>query len=257
MGFRDLPPEMREAIDAIVRACRSAFGPHLRCVILKGSALKGDFVRNYSDLDLHAFVDPETLMSDRTPTLDYAMRFQAAIGGLEPRDVGASQFQVYFLRSDRPPAGWAPAVPGSYEVVYGEIPPALVNWKGFDFQGQAREGLRRIPEDRRMLVDRTLDKPNSRLPTYVRLAGTYLKNHAYSAAILASGDPAWALGLPGNQLAKYLEGLDRSLAPVGQFFVLVNAWGRVESDAGYARLAFRKAIEALEAVERWARPLLG
>lgn len=247
-----LPPELRESLSAVVRACRNVFGAHLQCVIVKGSAVKGDFLRGYSDLDVHAFVDPEVLMSDRAPKLEYAMRFQEAIGTLEPRDAGASQFQVYVLPADRPLEDWAPAVPGSYEVVYGGMPAALANWQDFDYEGRAKRGLVRIPGDVRMLIERTLDKPNRSLPTYVRLAGSFVKGHAYSAAILASGDARRALKMRTSELFRLLEGADPSLNAVRRFFVFAEAWDRVEQDPAYAREAYRAAIEALGAIQHWA-----
>ena len=253
MPVESLPRELSEAVDDILHACRAAFGSHLKCVILKGSALKGDFVRNYSDLDLHAFVDPETLVSDRAPQIDYALRFQEAIGSLDPRSVGVSQFQIYFVRSDRPAAGWTPSVPGSYEVVYGEIPPALTSWKDFDFRTHVRSALAKVGEDKRLLIERIIDKPNKALPSFVRLAGTYVKNHAYSAALLASEDPEWTFSLPREQLAKYLNGVDRSLAAIGQFFAVITDWAEIERNPKAARGAFRKAIKALDAIEAWAQ----
>ncbi len=252
MALDALPKELHDAVDAIVRACERAFGPHLKCVIVKGSAIKGDFLPEYSDLDVHAFVDPSVLMADRTPTLEYALRFQEAIGELEPHAAGASQFQVYFLRADRMMEDWAPPVPGSYEVVYGEPPPLLAHWREYDFVGKARRTLAHIPDDRRMLIDRTLDKPNRSLATYVRLAGTFLKGAAYAAAILASKDAQRALTMPTTKLLAYIESVDPSLAAVRRFFDLVADWPRVESGPTHARAAFRQAIEALEALERWA-----
>ncbi|HLB69242.1 MAG TPA: hypothetical protein VJN63_12455 [Thermoplasmata archaeon] len=248
-----LPKKLRGAVDAIVQACQVAFGPHLKCVILKGSALKGDFVRNYSDLDIHAYVDPDALLADRTPKLEHALRFQEAIGDLDPRAAGASQFQVYFLRSDRPAAGWSPAVPGSYEVVYGEMPPALSSWKDFDFRSHMKETLARIGDDQRALIGKVLDKPNTALATYVRLAGTYVKNMAYSAALIASRDPTWTFSLSRDDLSAYLSRVDRSLAAIGEFFDIVTDWAEIERDPKAARSAFRRAIEALDAIEAWAR----
>lgn len=94
--------------------------------------MKGDFIPGYSDLDLHAFVDPEALISGRTPKLEYTLRFQEATGRLEPQDVRVSQFQIYFLRADRTMEDWTPPVPGSYVVVYGTPPSAVVDWEGYD-----------------------------------------------------------------------------------------------------------------------------
>jgi len=252
VGVDALPPALRGSLNAVVRACGDAFGPHLRCVIVKGSAVKGDFLPGYSDLDVHAFVSPEVLMSDRAPKLEYAMRFQEAIGGLEPRDAGASQFQVYFLPTDRPPEDWAPAVPGSYEVVYGEPPAALVNWRDFDYQGRAKQALASIPGDVRTLIERTLDKPNRSLGACVRLAGTFVKGHAYSAAIVAAGDAGRALTMRTSELLQFLEDTDPSLAAVRRFFDFAAGWDRVEREPAYARDAYRAAIEALEAIQRWA-----
>ena len=257
MSPEGLPPPLRDAVSHLVDACRRAFGPHLRCVIVKGSAIKGDFMPGYSDLDLHAFVDPETLMSDRTPKLEYALRFQEAIGPLDPRVAGASQFQVYFLRADRTADDWTPSVPGSYEIVYGDLPRALREWKTFDFKGQAKRNLARIPDDRRLLIERTLDKPNRVLATYVRFAGTVLKGHAYSAALLASEDAPGVLRMRTAELVQDLAKHSPTLASVERFFAHVANWPRVEQEADYARDAFRLAIEALEAIERWVASRTG
>ena len=255
MGLEALPPKLRDALDRVVASCREAFGDALRCVILKGSALKGDFLFGYSDLDIHAFVDPDALVGDRTPTLDHALRFQEAIGDMAPRDAGASQFQVYFLRADRPPEDWTPAVPGSYAVVYGEPPPALTNWRDADFVGQAVRNLAGIPGEVLMLTGRILDKPDTSLAAYVRLAGTFVKGRAYSAAIRASGDPERALGMRTTELFRYLESRDPSLAAVRRFFDFAASWERVERDPPYARDAFRAAIAALETLGTWAKSL--
>jgi hypothetical protein len=255
MALEALPPKLRDALARLVAACRETFGDALRCVIVKGSALKGDFLFGYSDLDIHAFVDPEALVGDRTPTLDHALRFQEAIGGMTPRDAGASQFQVYFLRADRPPEDWTPAVPGSYAVVYGEPPPALTNWRDADFVGQAARNLAGIPGEVLMLTGRILDKPDTSLAAYVRLAGTFVKGRAYSAAIRASGDPERALGMRTTELLRYLESRDPSLAAVRRFFDFAASWERVERDPPYAREAFRAAIAALETLATWANSL--
>lgn len=249
-----MPEDLRAALASIVQACRVAFGPHLRCVMVKGSAIKGDFLPLYSDLDVHAFVDPSVLVADRSPKLEHALRFQEAIGELEPRDAGVSAFQVYFLRADRMIEEWSPPVPGSYEVVHGDPPSWLARWREFDYVGKAKRTLARIPDDRRTLTDRVLDKPNRSLATFVRLAGMFLKGAAYDAATVASNDPQRALTMRTPELLTYLESVDRSLVAVRRFFDSVADWRRVESNPAYARGAFRQAIEALEAIERWSRP---
>lgn len=247
-----MPKEVRGAIDRIVAAAQTAFGPHLRCVTLKGSLLKGDFLPRYSDLDIHAYVDPEALEGDRTPKLDFALRFQEAIGPFDPDDSAVSQFQVYFLRADRAAEGWMPAVPGTYEVLYGEPPPALRDWEGYDYVAQARRNLERIPAERRTLIGRILDKPDTSLATYVRLAGTILKGHAYSAAIVVTGDPRSALAMRTRDLVHFLEAQDPALAAFGGYYEFVKAWERVERDPHRARQAFRKALDALQAIQEWA-----
>ncbi len=252
----NLSLEVRKMVEALVAACRTVFGDHLKCVVVKGSLVKGDFIPGYSDLDLHAFVDPEMLMSDRTPKLEYALRFQEAIGKLEPRQLDASQFQIYFLRADRTMEDWTPPVPGSYVVVYGTPPPAVLDWEGYDYVGRAKRGLAQIRADRRNLIDRALDKPDRVFSAFVRLGGTFVKGHAYSAAVVASGDPRRALTMRTAELLVYLEQVDSSLSAVRRFFDAVAEWRTIEREPDAARDAFRRSMEALEALERWAEPYI-
>ena len=55
-----------------------------------------------------------------------------------------------------------------------------------------------------------------------------------------------------SELLRFLEETDSSLASVRRFFDFAVGWDRVERDPAYAREAYRAAIEALEAIQRWA-----
>lgn len=81
-----------------------------------------------------------------------------------------------------------------------------------------------------------------------------MKGHAYSAAVVASGDARRALTMRTSELLAYLDQIDPSLGAVRRFFDVVADWRKIERGPDAARDAFRRAMEALEALERLAVP---
>jgi predicted nucleotidyltransferase len=115
----DQPEGLNRAISIVVTACRKAFREGLVCVILKGSAVKGDFIKGYSDLDFHVFLKPEAMDGEKSPNLEDTITFKRLMGTINPQDFNASQFQVFFLNAEKYPKDWLPPTSGTYKIVWG------------------------------------------------------------------------------------------------------------------------------------------
>jgi hypothetical protein len=134
-----MDPARRDALCArVIEAAIVAFGRQLRCGILKGSALKGDFIPHYSDFGVHLFVDPAAMQAVDVPRLDRALAFQAAFGQVDPRAYAVNACQVSFIAGGRYPDGWVKPIPGTYQVVYGEPPPGFAEADSADYVRSAR-----------------------------------------------------------------------------------------------------------------------
>jgi predicted nucleotidyltransferase len=242
---------LKRAIFIVVKACRKAFKEELVCVILKGSAVKGDFIPGYSDLDFHVFLKPEAIDGEKSPNLDDAITFQRLMGTINPQDFGASQFQVFFLNAEKYPKEWLPPTAGTYKIVWGRTPPALQTLDDATYVRYARQFLGNVDADKQNLIGRFIDKPNSRAPAIVRLLGTTLKGHLYSVSMLLLSQPKTALRMKLGSIIPLVEESIGSIGHISRFFAHVSDWSRIQETPELARDAFREGIAALEEISTW------
>ena len=245
------PEGLNRVISIVVTACRKAFREGLVCVILKGSAVKGDFIPGYSDLDFHVFLKPEAMGGEKSPNLDDAITFQRLMGTINPQDFGASQFQVFFLNAEKYPKEWLPPTAGTYKVVWGTTPPTLQTLDDATYVRYARQFLESIDTDKQNLIGRFIDKPNSRAPAIVRLLGTILKGHLYSVSMLLLSQSKTALRLKLDSIIPLVEEGIGSAGHISRFFAHVSNWSRIQETPELARNAFREGIAALEEISTW------
>jgi hypothetical protein len=224
------------------------------CVTLKGSAVKGDFIQGYSDFDFHVFLRPEVMDGEKNPKIADAIRFQEAFGDVNPEDFGASQFQIYFINSEKYPQDWVLPIEGTYRICWGDLPSAAEELDDSTYLQHAKRFLSNVEHDKQSLVNRFVDKPNSRVPTYVRLLGAMVKGHMYSVAILATSKPKFILRLRLDKLVPIVEKETKSRC-FSVFFEHVSKWSLIREDHEYAREAFREGIEALDEIYCWFREI--
>ncbi len=242
-----VPVRLVEPIDLLLAALQGTFGADLRCVLLKGSAFKGDFIPGYSDLDLHSFLSPEVMIGRAAPTPELALRFQASIGKLEPRDYGCNSFQLYFLNWERYPEGWAKPVPCSYTVLHGELPVGFTDVTAEEYRRHAHAALARLPVTVAQLVERGIDKPDRSLPPILRLAGIELKQATYAAASLLTDDPLLIWTLPRHEVLARLSETDLPCLPeLRATLAALEHWDELSGDPDQVRATLFAALRLLE-----------
>jgi len=248
------PPSQKridEAASLVVSACKESFGSSLECVTLKGSAVKGDFVPGYSDFDFHVFLNPEAMDSERVPKIGYVLRFQKAFGRVKPADYGVSQFQIYFINSRRYPADWVPPAEGTFRVVWGKLPSAIMEEDSQIYVEQASENLRTVEDTRRSLIGRFVDKPDAAISGLVRLVGTFLKGYMYSVMILLSANPKDGLRLRLDEMVTQVKKGIGSKGHFAAYFEQISDWAAIQQDADKARAAFEEGMAALDEIGHW------
>jgi len=249
------PPNKKlvdDAADLVVSACKESFGSSLEYVTLKGSAVKGDFVPGYSDFDFHVFLGPEAMESERVPKIGCALRFQKAFGRVKPADYGVSQFQIYFINSQRYPADWVPPAEGTFRVVWGELPSAVTEADNQLYIQQANKNLKTADDTRRSLIGRFVDKPDAAIPGLVRLLGTFLKGYMYSVMILLlTENPKDGIKLRLDEMITQVEKGIGSKGHFAVYFDQISDWAVIQQNADKVRAAFEEGMEALEEIGRW------
>lgn len=247
-GVSRMTAPLRDAQERIVYALQDVFGSTLHSAILKGSAIKGDFIPFYSDLDIHAFLRSEGLMTSDTPRLDLALRFQQAIGGLEPETYGCGSFQVIFLPLAYP-ADWGKPAPGTYRVLCGDPASILGDVSGEALYADATRRLDEIPSNLGQLVRSVVDKPDHELQRQSRLIGIFLKGAVYNAAVVIDRD---ALNVWRRALLDVLPGLEPvGSAAVNAFFSGIQNWPQRRGDVRYHRMLVHDGLQALADLASW------
>lgn len=243
-----MTPRVEDAIAHILPALQKVFATHLRAAIVKGSAIKDDFIPYYSDLDLHAFLDRASLLNDMTPRPELALAFQEAIGALQPEDYGFASFQIFFLTAEFP-ADWAPPPPGTYRVLLGDPQAIFGEPTPARLIENARWRLDQIAGELSSFVRSMVDKPNRALGRLSRSLGAYLKGQIYNAAVVIAGDP----------LRVWRSGLDEVipvLNPVGSpaiqtFFSEVRSWPQRRDQLDYHRVLLHQGLRAMGDLAAW------
>ncbi|MFB0522864.1 MAG: hypothetical protein ACETV1_03775 [Candidatus Bathyarchaeia archaeon] len=256
MRFDPLEAEVLDrAVGLVVSACKAVFGSSLVCVTLKGSAVKGDFIRGYSDLDFHVFLKPEVMDGENVPKAQHAVQFQRAFGHVNPEDFEVSQFQICFINSEKYPEDWAPPVKGTYRILWGSLPETAEELDDGEYIRFAERhlSLSSIDYSRRSNVARFVDKPNTRIAYNVRLVGATLKNYMYSISILLTKEPKAAFRLGLDKMIVLVEEGIESKGHFRNFFENVSDWRKIGQHPEYARETFNEGIQALDEIASWRR----
>ncbi len=249
----DLPPmpdDQRASLTALLLAALTeTFGPALQAAVVKGSAYKGGFIPGFSDFDLHAYLRSSLvpMLDPRTPSLDFALALQSAIGKIDVKPFGAGEAQVYLIDAEHYPDDWTPPLPGTYELVFGELPSGLPKPDRGRLASEARAYFPAVLRGAFAIIGRVLDKGDSSLPPLVRLLGTYLKPAPYHAAILDGADPLVVWTRPFPELLASVEPAWDPARGVTRYFFEAYRWNQVRQDPARLRAMFKAGYEGLQA----------
>jgi hypothetical protein len=237
----------------IVDMSRDVLGDDLHAVTVKGSAIYGDFIPDFSDFDVHLYVAGRVMRGPMAPTVDVAFRFQERFAEIDVPAYRVSQIQVFFLSIDNYPTEWTPPLPSAYRVLFGTIPPVGPELTPEFIRRNARTGLVGCTRWIDTLLTRIVDKPDDLLEDHVRLAGTILKAALYQAAIELGEDPfeVWTWSL-----SDVLDRVEPELMPsrsATRYYRDAWHWSEVRRDGASLRRMGRNGIDALDALARFGR----
>ena len=242
-----MQPELADELSGrLLGIARDVIGEDLAGMIVKGSAIKGDFIPWFSDFDVHLFVDDAVMRGPLTPSQAIAVPFQERFSAIDVDDYQVSQVQVMMISATRYPQDWTPALPGSYRLVYGAVPESLPEVTAEMARSHAFDGLVRYEQWIDTLLARIVDKPDQQLADNVRLAGTLLKAALYEAAIVLGSPPleTWE-----RSLRDILDEVEPQLMPdqpATRYFERARRWREIRDDGAELRPMLADGLSALQ-----------
>lgn len=242
-----MPRQDRKALgEQVLRRIIDVFGDAVLGVIIEGSAVTGDFIPHWSDLDVHAYIHPSHMVGPLRAAPQYLDAYFQAIAEIDPKPYGVFFIQTFFVNADNP--GWAAPTEGTYDLLYGELPDGLSPKTGEYLQERANEFLTRMRKDPYGLTKVAIDSADPKLSGYVRFLGTQIKSAAYSAATLDSLDPmeTWE-----RSLGETVQLIQDKWCPSGdllRFFQNVWRWDEVCRDGARLAAMYSWGLSALSAL---------
>jgi hypothetical protein len=225
---------------------REVFGDTLTAMIVKGSAIKGDFIPDFSDFDLHVFASNSVMRGPLVPDATIAIPFQDRFSRIDVSRYRVSQIQVMMISAQNHPPDWIPPLPGTFRLIHGELPDSLPEVTDDLLRMHAASGLRSYTRWVDTLLARIVDKPDDQLADSVRLAGTIMKAGLYEAAIVLGTDPRQAWYLPLRQI---LDIVEPALFPeriASRYFGRAVQWASVREHGPELRTMLADSLTVLD-----------
>lgn len=119
----DLAP-LPEAFRPVVRAASEIYPRHtepwLQAMLIHGSALKGDIIPGWSDIDLQLYLSPDAFVEGELPVETWL----AIHRELSNVDSAPFRYIQCYPRGGVTGAGWLGPIPDAYHTLYGVLPEA-------------------------------------------------------------------------------------------------------------------------------------
>lgn len=234
---------------AVLSALQDVLGTRLRGLILKGSAVHGDFIPGYSDVDLHAFVDESALIAPQTLSTRDSLALQRQLGALPLDAMGVSSLQLFVISwADGYPPEWVKPWPGMYTLVYGELPRGFTDVSRDQYVRGAHECVRLFPEWKHAILRRTINSTDLALAGMARELGAVVKPMAFVAATLITKDPR---AIWSGPLSRVLDVIEPVVSPGRAFSAFFRGLQPWPPDPDSLRQLIQTGSDAIDDTWAW------
>ena len=246
-------------LDRFVSTCLDVFGrERVEGVVLHGSAVKGGGIAGFSDVDFMVFLSPDCFGEHGNLSDESTFAVQERIGPLPWREAGFLYPQAYFYDAQRLPSWWTGPVPGSYRVLWGELPAETMPTPDGLRAASVRFLKETLPEYIAADLSGFVDAPDDTLPLRVRLLGTRVTPTIFALAGHDAVDVLELWALPkldalARLATRYPDAEGPALAR--RFYESVARLYRNEFDPDLGRQTFRTGIAFLRWAERIGQAL--
>jgi hypothetical protein len=240
------PALVDELSERMLGIAREVFGRAMVTMIAKGSAIKGDFIPDFSDFDLHIFADESVMRGPLIPSKSVAIPFQEYFSAIDIRPYRVSQIQVMVISAQDHPRDWIPAQPGSFRLIYGQLPDSLPEVTDDLLTKHAHRNLSAYRDWVDTILARIIDKSNFQLADNVRLAGTIMKAALYEATIVLGSEPQKTWYRPLSEILDTVEPMVLHDRPASRYYDHAWRWAASKRDADILRLMLSDALKTLD-----------
>lgn len=242
-----MDPELVDELSGRMHAiAQEVFADAMTGMIAKGSAIKGDFIPDYSDFDVHIFARDEVMRAPLVPHASIAIPFQERFSAIDIGRYRVSQIQVMVISASEHPPDWVPAMPGAYRLISGSLPDGLPEITDDLLRQHARDGLVRWSGWVDTVLARIIDKSDGQLADNVRLTGTIMKAALYEAAIVLGDTPTHTWRRPLTDVLAMVEPDRLPDRQATRFFEHAWRWADVRQDGSVLRTMLADGISVLE-----------
>ncbi len=209
-------------------------------LVAHGSAVKGDFVPNCSDVDLHLYLEDAALIEGKLP-LSTVTAIQRDLSGIDPAPFRYVQGHALPVSDDH----LAGLVPGAYAVVAGSAP--VREATGEELRKEAWAALTGLDTYPDFLANGLLESGGARLSSNVRLLCTKVWPVLSHLLIVRGVDPLAAWNLPKSQAIDLLPETEPAGRAIREFRAAVDGYYPEEGSAEGALAVIDKGVLFLHA----------
>jgi hypothetical protein len=243
--FAGLVPEARPIVAEAAEAYLRYLEPWFVGLIAHGSAVKGGFIPNCSDIDLQLYLDDAAFSEDGQMPLDLLI---AIHGDLAKIDLGPFRYLQCYAFGSAIREGWLGPIPGTYHVISGRLP--VPEATADELLAAAHRALSEL-QPARPHISNLLEHGDGQLARELRYLRTEVWPVLYQILTVRESDPIRSWSLPKNEAMDILSfdaALDTAIHDFYDTLVAhYNSGERVES----ALESIAKGVAFLRAARDW------
>jgi hypothetical protein len=241
-----LVPEAQPIAAAAAEAYMLHTRPWFVGLVAHGSALKGGFIANCSDVDLQLYLDPAAFSENGNLPLALCLAIQRDLARISPLPFRYIQCHAYPCAM---PPGRVGPVPGAYAVLAGRLP--VPEASAAELRSVARTALAALEPVSPALTAALLDSGEGRLQRRARYMCTDVWPLLYQVLTLQKSDPIAIWNLPKPYAIALLASADRLGQAIRAFDAAVRSHYPDEATPEGALEIIRLGVAFMREAKTW------
>lgn len=237
-----LIPEAQAIAQQAAAIYRKHTAPWFLGLLAHGSAVKGGYIANCSDIDFQLYLAEEAFAADGELPLALGMAIHQELAQIDPAPF--RYIQCYALTRHLRP-GWIGPIPGAYHLVAGRIPVPLAT--ATELRASAQKALAALKPDAINL----LSHGGGRLERHVRLHCTKVWPVLYQVAALQQDDPIRVWNLPKPAVIGLLPAASELGQAIRAYDQAVHTYYPAERLVADGLRVLESGVAFLLAAKRW------
>lgn len=237
-----LLPDAQPIVARVAAIYMKHTAPWFIGLLAHGSAVKGGYISNCSDIDFRLYLTDDAFAPDGELPLALGMAIHQELAQIDPTPF--RYIQCYAFKDHRRP-GWVGPIPGAYHLVAGRIPVPLATADAL--RESAKHDLATLQPDAFNL----LGHGGGRLERQVRLHCTQVWPVLYQVVALQQADPIQVWNLPKQAVIALLPIESELGQAIRAYDQAVRTYYPTERSVTDGLKVLKTGMAFLEAAKRW------